>query len=113
MTTLLQKTSLLQRIRPIFAGMDLPLLAGFAMLASLGMLIMYSSGYDHGERFYDHGRNLLLALCIMLVVAQVPLPTIMRAALPIYTVGVLLLLAVAVFGITRKGSTRWLLNRRR
>ncbi len=108
MSTLIQKPSLLQRIRPIFAGMDLPLLAGFAMLASLGMLIMYSSGYDHGERFYDHGRNLLLALFIMFAVAQIPLPTIMRAALPIYTVGVLLLLAVAAFGITRKGSTRWL-----
>jgi rod shape determining protein RodA len=72
------------------------------------MLIMYSSGYDHGERFYDHGRNLLLALAIMFVVAQLPLPYIMRAALPVYVLGVLLLLAVAVFGITRKGSTRWL-----
>ena len=50
------------------------------MLAALGMLIMYSSGYDHGERFYDHSRNLLLALFIMFAVAQVPLPLIMRAA---------------------------------
>ena len=108
MSTLIQKPSLLQRIRPFFAGMDAPLLAGFAMLASLGMLIMYSSGYDHGERFYDHGRNLLLALFIMFAVAQVPLPLIMRAALPVYMVGIVLLLAVAAFGITRKGSTRWL-----
>jgi rod shape determining protein RodA len=108
MTTLIQKPSLLQRIRPFFAGMDLPLLLGFATLAGLGMLIMYSSGYDHGERFYDHGRNLLLALAIMFAVAQVPLPIIMRAALPVYVIGVVLLLAVAVFGITRKGSTRWL-----
>lgn len=108
MSTLIQKPSLLQRIRPFFAGMDIPLLAGFAMLAALGMLIMYSSGYDHGERFYDHSRNLLLALFIMFAVAQVPLPLIMRAALPVYVLGLLLLLAVAVFGITRKGSTRWL-----
>ncbi len=98
----------MHRIRPVVAGMDLPLLLGFAMLAGLGLLIMYSSGYDHGERFYDHGRNLLLSLGIMLVVAQVPLPYIMRAALPLYAVGVVLLLAVAAFGITRKGSTRWL-----
>ena len=104
----INKTTLMQRLRPLVAGMDLPLLAGFAMLASLGMLIMYSSGYDHGERFYDHGRNLLLALGLMLVVAQVPLPWIMRAALPLYTLGLILLLAVALFGITRKGSTRWL-----
>ena len=98
----------MHRIRPVVAGMDLPLLLGFALLAGLGLLIMYSSGYDHGERFYDHGRNLLLSLGIMLVVAQVPLPYLMRAALPLYAVGVVLLLAVAAFGITRKGSTRWL-----
>jgi rod shape determining protein RodA len=108
MSTLIQKPTLMHRIRPVVAGMDLPLLLGFAMLAALGMLIMYSSGYDHGERFYDHGRNLLLSLSIMLVVAQVPLPYLMRAALPLYAVGVVLLLAVAAFGITRKGSTRWL-----
>ncbi|MFI0545953.1 MAG: rod shape-determining protein RodA [Brachymonas sp.] len=108
MSTLIQKPTLMHRIRPVVAGMDLPLLLGFAMLAGLGLLIMYSSGYDHGERFYDHGRNLLLSLGIMLVVAQVPLPYIMRAALPLYAVGVVLLLAVAAFGITRKGSTRWL-----
>ena len=44
----------------------------------------------------------------MFAVAQVPLPLIMRAALPVYMVGIVLLLAVAAFGITRKGSTRWL-----
>ena len=104
----IQKTTLRQRLRPIFAGMDVPLLLAFALLASLGMLIMYSSGYDHGERFNQHGRNLLLAVGIMLAVAQLSLPTIMRFALPVYLLGLLLLVAVALFGISRKGSTRWL-----
>ena len=108
MANQIQKTTLRQRLRPIFAGMDVPLLLAFALLASLGMLIMYSSGYDHGERFNQHGRNLLLAVGIMFFVAQLSLPTIMRFALPVYLVGLLLLVAVALFGISRKGSTRWL-----
>ena len=31
------------------------------MLACAGLLAMYSSGYDHGTRFADHGRNMLIA----------------------------------------------------
>jgi rod shape determining protein RodA len=51
---------------------------------------------------------MLLALGIMLVVAQVPPGKLMRLALPAYSLGVALLLAVALFGMTRKGATRWL-----
>jgi len=32
----------------------------------------------------------------------------MTLAVPIYTVGVMLLIAVAIFGITKKGARRWL-----
>ena len=39
------------------------------MLACAGLLIMYSSGFDHGTRFEDHGRNMLIAAAIMFVVA--------------------------------------------
>jgi rod shape determining protein RodA len=43
----------------------------------------------------------------MFVVAQVPPQRLMRFAVPLYTVGVGLLIAVAVFGITKKGARRW------
>ena len=108
MSAVFDKPSLVQRILPLFRGFDGILVLLCLLLAGAGLLAMYSSGYDHGERFFDHGRNLLLALFIMFAVAQVPLPLIMRAALPVYMVGIVLLLAVAAFGITRKGSTRWL-----
>jgi len=78
------------------------------LLACAGLLTMYSSGFDHGTRFVDHGRNMLLAGFIMFVVAQVPPQRLMVAAVPLYTVGVVLLIAVAVFGITKKGARRWL-----
>jgi rod shape determining protein RodA len=43
----------------------------------------------------------------MFVVAQVPPQRLMRFAVPLYTVGVALLIAVAVMGITKKGAKRW------
>jgi rod shape determining protein RodA len=67
---------------------------------------MYSSGYDHGTRFVDHGRNMLIAGTILFVVAQVPPQRIMAFAVPC-TAGVALLVAVALFGITKKGAQRW------
>jgi rod shape determining protein RodA len=107
-SSVFQKPTLLQRLWRLLEGFDGPLAFAVFLLASLGMLIMYSSGYDHGTRFVDHGRNMLIAGFIMFVVAQIPPSKLMAWAVPVYTVGVILLVAVALFGITRKGSTRWL-----
>ncbi len=101
------KVPLRQRIAPWFAGFDGPLAFAVFMLASAGLLTMYSSGFDHGTRFEDHARNMLIAATIMFVVAQIPPQRLMLAAVPLYTVGVALLIAVAVFGITKKGAKRW------
>jgi rod shape determining protein RodA len=101
------KPSLLQRIAPLFRGFDGPLAFAVFLLACAGMLTMYSSGHDHGTRFADHGRNMLIATSIMFVVAQIPPQRLMAFAVPMYTVGVALLIAVAIFGITKKGARRW------
>ena len=89
-------------------GFDFLLLLAVVLLACAGLLAMYSSGYDHGTRFVDHGRNMLIAASIMFVVAQVPPQRLMSLAVPVYTLGVALLVAVALFGLTKKGATRWL-----
>jgi rod shape determining protein RodA len=101
------KPILLQRIAPLFRGFDGPLAFAVFLLACAGMLTMYSSGHDHGTRFADHGRNMLIATSIMFVVAQIPPQRLMAFAVPMYTVGVALLIAVAIFGITKKGARRW------
>ena len=108
MSTVFERPSLLQRLRPVFSGFDLPLTLGLAVLAGLGMLIMYSAGFDHGTRFVDHGRNLLLAALVLFVVAQISPQRLMQLAVPLYVLGVTLLIATALFGITKKGATRWL-----
>jgi rod shape determining protein RodA len=102
------KRSWRQRLLPWFAGFDGPLAFAVFMLACAGMLTMYSSGWDHGTRFEDHGRNMLIAATIMFVVAQVPPQRLMALAVPLYVLGVTLLIAVAVFGVTKKGAKRWL-----
>lgn len=101
------KPSLLRRIVPMFQGFDWWLLLVIALLAGTGLLAMYSAGYDHGTRFADHARNMLLAAVILFGIAQIPPPRLMLAALPLYALGVALLLAVLLFGITKKGATRW------
>ncbi len=108
MSAVFDKPSLLQRVLPLFRGFDWILIGLLLLLASAGLVAMYSSGYDHGTRFYDHARNMLLAGGILFLVAQIPPQRLMTLAVPLYTVGVVLLVAVALFGITKKGAQRWI-----
>ena len=108
MSIVFEKPSLWQRVLPFLRGFDFLLLLAVLLLAGMGLTAMYSSGFDHGTRFADHGRNMLIAAGILFVVAQIPPQRLMTLALPLYSIGVVLLVAVALFGITRKGATRWL-----
>ena len=108
MATVFNRPSLWRRITPWFHGFDGPLAFAVFMLACAGLLTMYSSGFDHGTRFQDHGRNMLIAAAIMFVVAQIPPQRLLALAVPLYVLGVSLLIAVAVFGITKKGAKRWI-----
>ena len=108
MAVTFQTVPLWHRITPWFRGFDGPLAFVVFLLACAGLLTMYSSGFDHGSRFEDHARNMLIAGAIMFVMAQVPPQRLMAFAVPIYLVGVTLLVAVAVFGVTKKGARRWL-----
>src|SRR5688572_16133707 len=108
MSAVFDKPSLAQRVAPMLRGYDGPLAFAIFLLACAGLLTMYSSGFDHGTRFMDHARNMLIAGMIMFVVAQVPPQRLMSFAVPVYVIGVGLLVAVAVFGITKKGAKRWI-----
>ena len=108
MSAVFDKPSLYRRTLPLLQGFDGLLAFAVFLLACAGLLIMYSSGYDHGTRFADHGRNMLIAGAIMFVVAQVAPQRLMLFAVPLYVAGVALLVAVLMFGITKKGAQRWL-----
>jgi len=108
MSVVIEKPSAWQRIVGLWAGFDGWLMAAVGWLAALGLMAMFSAGYDHGTRFVDHARNMVLALGVLLAVAQLPPQRMMRLAVPLYSVGMALLVATALFGITKKGATRWL-----
>ena len=108
MSTIFEQPTLWQRARPILFGFDGALTVAIGALAAFGLLTMYSAGFDHGTRFVDHGRNMLIALALLFLVSQVPPHRLMTLAVPLYAVGVALLIATAVHGVTRKGATRWL-----
>jgi rod shape determining protein RodA len=108
MNAVFERTPPWRRALGIFGVFDGPLMLALAWLAAIGLVAMYSAGYDHGTRFVDHGRNMLIALAVLFVAAQVPPQKLQRLALPLYAAGIALLVATAVFGITRKGATRWL-----
>ena len=108
MSAVFERSPPWKRVLRVFTGFDGPLALAIALLCGAGLITMYSAGYDHGTRFIDHGRNMLLAAGILFLVAQVSPQRMMSIAVPLYAVGVALLIATAIFGITKKGATRWL-----
>jgi len=106
--TELEQPTLWQRIAPLLRGFDWGVLLPVLALAACGLVVMYSAGADYGTRFADHARNMLIAAALLFGVAQIPPQHLMKAALPLYLLGLVLLLAVALFGTTKNGAQRWL-----
>lgn len=99
---------LLARIRPFVFVFDVQLAIALALLVTLSMVTMYSAAIDYDGRMLSHTRNLAIAFVVMWISASLPLPWIMRSAVPIYLIGLALLVAVALFGDIAKGARRWL-----
>ncbi|MEY2652066.1 MAG: hypothetical protein RLZZ321_1159, partial [Bacteroidota bacterium] len=58
-------------------------------------------------KLIDQARNLVLAYSVMLVISRIPPKWLERSAVWIYGFGIALLLAVAAFGLIKKGARRW------
>ncbi len=99
---------LLAKVRAVFSVFDSVFLASFLGIAFLSMLILYSAGSELEGRFADHVRNFVLAVVLMWIVAHVKPTVLSRIALPLFVLGVLLLVAVALVGDSSKGAQRWL-----
>ncbi len=96
------------RIRSYFTVFDASLSVLIFLIVSIGIVTMYSAGLDFPGRLENHLRNIVFAFFVMWIVANIPPQTLMRFAIPIYTIGVALLLAVVAFGMVKKGARRWL-----
>jgi rod shape determining protein RodA len=102
------KRAWLDRAKRMFAGFDRPLGLIVFLLLCVGIVTLYSASLDMPGRVEDQLRNIMLTFGLMWILANIPPPTLMRFAVPLYTFGVALLIAVAAFGLTRKGAKRWL-----
>lgn len=103
----MQNLSLLSRLKPFFTGFDKPLMLIVFLLLCTGLVALYSAGMGMPGLEQDQVRNILVAFAIMWLMANIPPQTLMKVAVPLYTVGVALLLAVAMFGLVKKGARRW------
>lgn len=78
----------------------------FAMLVSL--FVIYSASGQSLDRLSAQIINMSVALFILWVAANISPQQLERVALLLYVVGVLLLIAVALFGTISHGARRWL-----
>ncbi|RWA55180.1 rod shape-determining protein RodA [Cupriavidus sp. UYMSc13B] len=104
----MDRRRVLSLIKTAVSGFDKPLSLIVFLLFATGIVALYSAAIDMPGRVEDQLRNILLSYVVMIVIAYLPTQTLMRVAVPIYTVGVALLIAVAMFGLIRKGARRWL-----
>ncbi|SIQ82410.1 cell elongation-specific peptidoglycan biosynthesis regulator RodA [Aromatoleum tolulyticum] len=88
-------------LRPI----DPPLLLLLGLLLAYAFVVMMSAS---PERVASLQVNTVVALAAMWATARLPAQRLLSLALPLYVIGVLLLVAVDLFGETSKGATRWL-----
>jgi rod shape determining protein RodA len=100
--------SWLQRARPYVMVFDAPLAIVITLLLCVGLFTLASAGMAIPGKVEDQLRNIFMAFMMMWIVANVPPQVMMRLAVPAYALGVTLLVAVALFGVIKGGSRRWL-----
>lgn len=88
--------------------LDRYLLTLVAILLVIGLLTLYSAAGASLERVAAQMANISVALALMWIAANIPLHYLSRIALPLYVLGMVLLIAVAAFGEIVNGARRWL-----
>lgn len=84
------------------------LLTFILVLMSVGLMILYSASGGNIGKVNNQAINIVVALILMWVIANTSMQQIKRIALPIYLIGLALLIGVALFGEIYNGARRWL-----
>jgi len=93
---------------PARLHVDMPLLTGLLVLSVLGLMVLYSATGQDWEQVEKQVWRLALGFLVMFGVAQVHPVRLQRWSPFLYGAGILLLLAVMLFGDVGKGAQRWL-----
>ncbi|MEK9825985.1 MAG: rod shape-determining protein RodA [Methylotenera sp.] len=78
----------------------------FAMLVSL--FVLYSASGQSVDKISSQIVNMTVALGVLWIAANISPQKLERVALLLYVIGVMLLIAVALFGTISHGARRWL-----
>ncbi len=95
--------SLWQRVH-----LDPLLLLGLLLLAGIGLAVLYSATDGNAKLVYKQLIRMGIAFGVMLALAQIHPRTFYRWSPYLYGIGIILLIAVLVFGDVGKGAQRWL-----
>jgi rod shape determining protein RodA len=88
--------------------LDGPLLLAVTGVCAAGLIVLFSAAGEDLGVFLRQGARVGIGLAVIVAVAQVP-PRVLRIIAPfLFTVGVLLLVAVALTGDIAMGAQRWL-----
>src|SRR6202171_121821 len=101
--------ALLARIWEVLVRrVDRYLMAAALAIVGIGLITLFSASDQNISRVTSQVMSLGFALLLMWIVANIQPRQLARAALPLYILGVLLLIAVALGGTVVNGSRRWL-----
>lgn len=97
-----------QFISSFFKHLDSILLACLLFALFIGLMVLYSASGQSFSKVSAQLINIAVALSVMWATANIQPHHLERIALPAYALGLLLLLAVALFGDISHGARRWL-----
>ena len=88
--------------------LDGPLLVGLGLITLYGLVVLYSASGQNWNRVIDGAIRAALGGFAMCALAQVKPAFLRRLALPLWVLGVILLIVVDITGHIGKGAQRWL-----
>lgn len=88
--------------------LDLPLLLGLLLLSGIGLAVLYSAGGQDMALIIRQGIRLAVAFAAMFVLAQIPPRHLFFWTPWLYALGIVLLIAVLLFGDVAQGAQRWI-----
>lgn len=88
--------------------LDAPLMLILTTIIVVSTFTMYSATNNTVLDLWDQARNISAGMLCLWIFAKIPANVLLRLAPFVYTVGIFLLVMVALFGIVKKGARRWL-----
>ena len=87
---------------------DSMLFACALSIVGVGLVTLFSAADQSIARVTNQAMSLSFAIVLMWIFANIAPQTLARAAVPLYTIAVAMLIGVALFGVVVNGSRRWL-----